>query len=174
MRNYTPATTKATPKSFRSNQTQIDPYLAKTQPKEFSICEQCYAVYHNKHWTLENPFVDEKTKGMKRGIYTLCPACQKIQDHFPLGFLSLSGSFIKNHKDEILHRIKNEEKMARGLNPLARIIEIHEGNGKMEISTTNEKLAQRIGKSLHKAFKGNLVYKWSNNNKFMRVEWMRD
>jgi len=171
MRRYSPRTARATPKSLRSSMSQEDPYLSKSAPKDYSVCRQCSAMYHNKHWSLKaksDPIMKKMTGT------ALCPGCQKIQDRFPAGILSLRGAFMKSHKDEILHRIKNEEQRALGFNPLSRIIEIHEFNGMIEITTTNEKLAQRIGKSLHKAFKGHLTYKWSGNNKFTRVDWMRE
>jgi NMD protein affecting ribosome stability and mRNA decay len=178
LRHYSPNTAKSTPKSIRSSISERDPYLAKANPKDFSVCRQCHAIYHNKHWTLETELTRSlsKVRPAERGrvAYTFCPACQKIQDHFPAGILSLKGSFMKEHREEILHRVKNEEQKARHFNPLARIIDIHEENGSIEITTTNEKLAQRIGKSLRKAYKGGLTYKWSQSNKFTRVEWMRE
>jgi len=36
---------------------------------------------------------------------------------------------------------------------------------------TTEKLAQRLGRSLRKARGGRLDYKWSHNNKFVRINW---
>jgi NMD protein affecting ribosome stability and mRNA decay len=178
MHHYSPNTAKSTPKSVRASISEIDPYLSKSNPKDFSICRQCHAIYHNKRWTLDTKSTRTLAKvrpaEQGRTVYTFCPACQKIQDRFPGGILSLKGSFMKEHREEILHRVKNEELKARHFNPLARIIDIHEENGAIEITTTNEKLAQRIGKSLHKAYKGDLIYKWSQSNKFTRVEWMRE
>ena len=43
----------------------------------------------------------------------------------------------------------------------------------IEITTTNEKLAQRIGKALHKAYSGDVAYKWSDP-KIARVNWHRE
>src|SRR4029450_12774887 len=105
MRSYSPRTARSTPKSLRSSMSQEDPYLSKTAPKDYSICRKCRAMYHNKHWSLKG-----KTDSMIKKVsgFTLCPACQKIQDHFPAGILSLRGGFMKAHKDEIMHRVKNE------------------------------------------------------------------
>jgi hypothetical protein len=44
----------------------------------------------------------------------------------------------------------------------------------MEISTTDEKLAQRIGREVHKACRGEVQYAWSDDVKLLRVRWMRD
>jgi hypothetical protein len=48
---------------------------------------------------------------------------------------------------------------------------IQAGNGDWRIDTTTEKLAQRLGRSLRKARGGKVVYKWSHNNKLVRVFW---
>ena len=43
----------------------------------------------------------------------------------------------------------------------------------IEITTTNEKLAQRMGKALHKAYSGTIEYKLSEDAKIARVYWRR-
>jgi len=45
--------------------------------------------------------------------------------------------------------------------------------GAMVISTTNEKMAQRIGRAIRKAFRGKVTYQWSHDNKLARVDWAR-
>jgi len=45
--------------------------------------------------------------------------------------------------------------------------------GAMVISTTNEKMAQRIGRAIRKAFRGYVTYQWSHDNKLARVDWAR-
>lgn len=44
----------------------------------------------------------------------------------------------------------------------------------LEITTTNEKLTQRIGKAIHKAYDGTIEYKFSEDNKLARVNWHRE
>ena len=56
-------------------------------------------------------------------------------------------------------------------NPLERIIRLDQLNGDWHIETTNEKLAQRLGRTMKKAKGGKVAYKWSHNNKFVRVVW---
>ncbi|MBI3599609.1 MAG: hypothetical protein HY097_03080 [Nitrospinae bacterium] len=50
---------------------------------------------------------------------------------------------------------------------------INKIKGGIEIQTTNEKLAQKIGKAVYKAYSGELEYKWSEQTKFVRVNWSR-
>lgn len=92
---------------------------------------------------------------------------------FPGGIVKIKGEFLAEHKSEIMHLIKNEEHRAKGLNPLERIMSISAIKNGIEITTTNEKLAQRIGKSLQKAYQGRVHYKWSDDTKLLRTEWER-
>jgi len=53
-------------------------------------------------------------------------------------------------------------------------MEIHEGEDGMELLTTDEKLAQRIGREIRKACGGSVEYRWSEDTKLLRVHWVRD
>jgi NMD protein affecting ribosome stability and mRNA decay len=104
----------------------------------------------------------------------VCPACQKIRHGYFEGEVTLaSGSFLTEHKEEILNLIHNEEDRAKGINPLERILSITEEKGKILVQTTNEKLTQRIGRLLEKAYQGKTEYHWSEDTKLLRVTWAR-
>lgn len=150
--------------------TAKDSYLLKIGPKDLAVCRGCSAVYHSKRWRLAT---DEELKGKKSLVKVFCPACQKIKDNFPGGYVTISGEFLKEHKEEILNLVKNKEQRAMYLNPLERIMAIKQGKNKIEITTTTEKFAQRLGQILHKAFRGEVEYKWSDDTKVARVNWSR-
>jgi len=156
----------------KSMDTCGDPYLLQDVRYESAVCKRCHAVYQNKRWNMDEELFQKMNewKGMKK---VLCPACQKIKDKFPGGIVTLKGDFLREHKDEIMNLIKNEEERAMGFNPLERIMEISSIEGGMELKTTNEKLAQRIGKSVYRAYQGRVGYKWSQDTKLLRVEWER-
>ena len=61
-----------------------------------------------------------------------------------------------------------------GINPLERIIRMEEKGEELEIATTDEKLAQRIGREVRKACQGTVEYKWSEDSKLLRVNWARE
>ena len=65
-----------------------------------------------------------------------------------------------------------EEERAKGINPLGRIVEIREPDGSIVVTTTNEKLAQRIGRTLKSTYQGHTTYRWSES-KFLSAEWQR-
>ncbi len=146
--------------------TEGDPYIPKIGPKDMAICKRCGAIYHNKRWSFR-----KRTERPTKEV--LCPACQKIRDGFAGGFVTIQGEFIKDHKEEILNLVRNKEERSMYYNPLNRIIEIKQKDDTIEITTTTEKLAQRIGQMLRKAFHGRVEYKWSSDVKMARVIWTR-
>jgi NMD protein affecting ribosome stability and mRNA decay len=156
----------------KSIDTASDPYLLSEGNNGKSVCKKCHAVYHNKRWYMDEALY-EKRVAQKSINKVLCPACRKVKDRFPGGILRLKGKFLKEHKSEIMNLIRNEEQKARGFNPLERIMGISSIKAGLEVTTTNEKLAQRIGKSLHKAYQGKIEYKWSSDTKLLRAEWER-
>ena len=72
---------------------------------------------------------------------------------------------------EVLRILRNEEAKARQKNPLERIMRLEKTGNGWKVETTTEKLAQRLGRSVRKARGGKLAFKWSHNNKFVRVLW---
>jgi NMD protein affecting ribosome stability and mRNA decay len=104
----------------------------------------------------------------------LCPACQKLRDYAPNGVLRLTGDFVALHRDEILNLIRNQTRKADSVNPLERVMSVEAQSNGIELTTTNEKLAQRIGRAIFKAYSGRVEYQWSPDNKLARVYWHRD
>ncbi len=156
----------------RNGKSIHDTYYNQALPQDYSYCNKCHAIFHHKHWYF-NP--DELEKLQKsNAVVVQCPACQKIEDKYASGIVTLKGDFIKEHREEILNLIHNEEERAMGLNPLERIIAITPQGEGYEVTTTHEKLAQRIGKRLHRSFSGNVAYRWTPQDKMARVCWNRD
>lgn len=144
-----------------------DTYLPRRSPKEVLQCSGCGAFYHRRRWTLKLP------PGLilpvrSRPIY--CPACAKVKDRRASGELHLVG-LRASDRGEVLRIIRNEEGRASEKNPLERIMRLEALDGKWKVQTTTEKLAQRLGRAVRKARGGRIAYKWSHNNKFVRVVW---
>jgi len=158
--------------SRKNVRTDTDPYFAKEGLPGVALCSVCTGIYKNKHWSFDEEEFKKLSKN-KKPSSVVCPACQKIKDGYPSGVVTLRGDFLKNHKGEILNLVRNEEERAKGNNFLERIIDIEDGYDKIVITTTNEKIAQRIGREVHKAYQGELEYKWSHDNKMVRIEWAR-
>ncbi len=162
------------PASRKNVDRETDPYLPLKSPSDEGSCSVCHAVRRNKRWYPE--WAEPARPSRRAGTVVLerCPACRKIADGFPAGVVLLGGGFLRDHRDEILKLVRNEERRAMGINPLERIISVTERDGRTEITTTDEKLAQRIGRQVRKACGGTVSYKWSEDSKLLRVEWVRD
>lgn len=149
-----------------------DPYLSKEAPKDMSICRKCRSVYHEKRW-YRNDELPEHLRS-KIGGEVFCPACQKIRDKYSEGFVIIEGNFPKEHREELMRLLEHKKSRAMSINPLEQIIEVKEHEGRIEITTTTEKFAQRIGKILTKAFNGKIEYKWTDDTKIARIIWVRE
>lgn len=150
-----------------------DPYITQTSSEETRVCTECRSIYTGRRWYLKEQVEPEKLRNQPVHN-TICPACRKIHDRSPGGIVHVAGSFVRDHKDDIMNLIRNEGDRAMAINPLERIMDIEINNGGYDVLTTNEKLAQRIGRALHKAYSGVVEYKWSEDNKLARVNWQRD
>lgn len=150
-----------------------DPYLLNSKPDEAAVCRRCRSVYAGHRWELESQAGNDLSKA-RHVAEVLCPACEKIKDRIPGGIISLSGDFFQKHEQEALSLIKREARKAIVINPMERIMGMERQKEGLTIWTTNEKLAQRLGRALYKAFRGSIEYNWSKNIKLLRVKWHRD
>lgn len=160
------------PASRKNVDRETDPYKPRKGAPEVGVCPTCHAISRKKRW-----YLDEKeyaSLAIAGAAARPCPACRKIADGFPAGVVTLRGAYLRTHRDEILRLVRNEEERSRGINPLERIMEIREGEDGMELLTTDEKLAQRIGREIRKACRGTVEYQWSEDTKLLRVHWVRD
>lgn len=152
-----------------------DPYIHDEQPAEQSVCRVCGDVYMSGRWYNPDQMPTKLDKPAHDQVNAVtCPACRKLKDRIPSGVLKLTGRFVLDHREEILNLIRNQTRKADLVNPLERIMTLKSQGDGIEITTTNEKLAQRIGKALHKAYSGHIEYKWSGDNRLARVNWHRE
>ncbi len=169
------STQKAYKLSYKKKSATTDSYLPRGASRSVSVCEGCRAVYMNKRWYTEGNVNETALLKNPEAVKIVCPACSKIRDNFPGGIVTLTGDYVLPHKQDLMNLIRNEEERARGFNPLERVMSVREnGYGSIVISTTNEKLAQRLGRAIKKAFHGEVTYRWSHDNKLVRVDWVRE
>ena len=142
-----------------------DPYMARSKPPEPALCPECGVVYHKGRW--------QRAARPVKAHEHLCPACHRIKDRFPAGYVKLSGDFLGAHRDEIRHLVRNEEHRESEDHPLQRIMDITEEGGVTSVTTTDVHLARRIGEALHHAYQGKLDIKYSQDEYVVRVTWER-
>lgn len=140
-----------------------DAYKARGKLLEPSVCTQCGAVFHQGRWQwLQAPANAHRA---------ICPACYRIHDHYPAGFLTMKGEFFRAHRDEIMHLVHNHEKHERKEHPLKRIMAVEEKDGTTLVTTTDIHLVRGFGEALHHAYQGELEYHYNPEQNLLRVSW---
>jgi NMD protein affecting ribosome stability and mRNA decay len=142
-----------------------DPYKSKSKPPEPTVCHECGAVFTSGRWQWA-----EAPDGAHEG---LCPACQRIRDRVPAGILTLSGPFLREHREEILNLVRNTEEREKAQHPLKRIMAVEEGDEETVITFTDPHLARGTGTALHHAWQGDLDYHYLEEEMLLRVHWRR-
>jgi NMD protein affecting ribosome stability and mRNA decay len=142
-----------------------DPYRHASKPPEPTVCPECKAIFTEGRWAWGDA-PDEANE-------QLCPACQRIQDRFPAGYVTIKGSFFEEHRDEIVSLIENHEKKEKAERPLQRIMAIDKKRDGLEITTTDSHLARGIAEALQGAYKGELKLRYSRDENLLRATWRR-
>jgi hypothetical protein len=143
-----------------------DPYQSRVKLREPTVCPQCAAVYQDGRWQWSEPPAP--------AYQELCPACHRSNDRYPAGTVTVSGSFVAAHKDEILGLARHQEQLEKGLHPMNRIMAIEEQAETILITTTDIHLPRRIGEALHRAYEGDLDFHYDEESYLIRVSWTRD
>ena len=145
-----------------------DLYRVARRPAELTVCPKCHASFQGGRWTWEKPTSEEEA------AQQVCPACQRIYDKFPAGYVTIKGEFFKEHRDEIVALIESHEKKEKAERPLQRIMGMDEKrDGSFEVTTTDSQLARGIGEAIHEAYKGDLKVRYSRDENLVRAVWKR-
>lgn len=152
--------------------TNADPYLPHKGLKEPACCSDCHAVYFGKHWIV-NPqaYADLSTRPETR--HTLCPACRKETEQYAQGVVTLRGDYFWKHEEEISNILTNVGNRSAAKSPLQHIVSIDRQGDAVTIETSDEKLAEQLGRAVHKAHQGKLQIHWSDGHDLCRVVWER-
>jgi NMD protein affecting ribosome stability and mRNA decay len=142
-----------------------DTYQSKGKPPEPTRCPDCGAVFHGGRWQ----WMDAPAGAHE----TLCPACMRIRDRFPAGFLALSGDFLAANEAEIRQLISHHEDHEKAEHPLQRVMDIEETPDGLMVTTTDMHLARGIGEALQHAYQGDLEYHYNPDQNLLRVSWSR-
>jgi hypothetical protein len=129
------------------------------------LCPECKATFRRGRWRW----------GMAPAgaVRRHCPACLRIAQRYPAGYITLSGAFFDAHRGEVLARIRHCETQEKGAHPLERVMAIVKASGGTQLTTTSTHLARLIGHALEHAFKGELSQSYSRGDNVLRVRWSR-
>lgn len=142
-----------------------DPYKDKGKPAGHAVCPDCSAVFERGRWQWGARHADAREER--------CPACRRIKDKLPAGFVRLEGPFLDAHRDEILHLVRNHEERAKAEHALERIMAIEPHADHTLITTTELHLARGIGEALQHAYQGKLDIHYNDAEALVRVRWQR-
>jgi NMD protein affecting ribosome stability and mRNA decay len=142
-----------------------DSYREGAKFHEPATCRDCGATYHKGRWTWGIPAADS--------VEQRCPACQRVHDDVPAGYVTMKGDFVLLHRDEILALARNCEAHEKEEHPLQRIMGIADRADGIEVTTTDGHLARGIAEALHEAFKGTVKVSFAKEENLVRAVWTR-
>ncbi len=129
------------------------------------ICGHCNAVFQNNGWQWLSAPIDS--------VLSRCPACTRVQQKTPAGYLSLLGNFAHDHRNEMLGLIHHIERREKATHPLKRIMWIEYQEDGVTVTTTDIDLTRDIGNALLRAYKGDLDHHLNNAEEILYVRWFR-
>ena len=142
-----------------------DPYQAKGKFAEPVVCSGCKAVYQHGRWAW-----GAAPEGARAAE---CPACHRIRDRQPAGYVTLSGDLTGGDRDTLVRLVRNVEEHENSEHPLHRIMGIEQDAGGIRVTTTDTHLPQRIGEALRHARKGHLEIAYGQDEYVVRVGWRK-
>ena len=131
--------------------------------RESAVCSQCGAPFAKKS-RVRNASPDNHNE-------MICPACMRIANRYPAGFIEVKGPFLEEYPDEVLGLICETAVQATEEHPLERIMAVIHDNKGIVITTTGTIVAQRIGEAVARTYSGNLRVQSADDEEFIRVFW---
>ncbi|MGA1190704.1 MAG: BCAM0308 family protein [Bdellovibrionota bacterium] len=150
-----------------------DAFQLRGKLRDGSSCKTCGVVFHKGLMRWATDIAEHESEEILPETLFECPACQRTREQVPGGVITIRGMFFHQHEEEIRNLIRRIEKEERSLHPMQRIIAIAPIRMGVEITTTYEHLARRIGESLRKAYHGELTIDYLKDEKLVRVLWCR-
>lgn len=142
-----------------------DTYQLRGKLHEPTVCAECGAVFHQGRWQwLASPAGAHEAT---------CPACHRIRDHFPAGFVVIGGPYFAAHRDELMKLLHHHADKEKAEHPLARIIAVEDTADGALVTTTDIHLARDLGAALHHAHQGELEFHYNEGENLLRVHWRR-
>jgi hypothetical protein len=143
-----------------------DAYKEKQKLPDPSLCTECGVLFSCGRWVW---------KGTDDAVHkTVCPACRRIIERNPAGFVMIQGRFYEERMDELKNLIYNTEKSETLQHPIERLIQIvHDADGTV-VTTTGIHIARRIGDAVSRAFGGDYSIQYLDEEKRVRISVTRD
>lgn len=142
-----------------------DAYRMKGKLPEPTACPVCGAVYQKGRWQWAQAPANAHSE--------TCPACHRLNDKLPAGFVTLEGPFFEAHRDEIISLVQHHVLHEKAEHPLKRIMEIERQDDSTLVTTTDIHLARGISEAVHHAYQGELALHYNAGEQQLRANWKR-
>jgi NMD protein affecting ribosome stability and mRNA decay len=142
-----------------------DAYRPGAKPRGPVHCPDCGALFRKGRWS----WGTAPAGALKRR----CPACLRIAEGSPAGYITMTGGFFTAHRDEVLARVRHIEQREKTTHPLERVMAIETAKGGVLVTTTSVHLARRVAHALESSFKGTLNVSYNHQDNLLRVRWSR-
>ena len=143
-----------------------DPYMARSKPREPTVCPECKVVFSGGRWQ----WLDDVPENANQET---CPACARIKDRVPAGFLTLKGDFFTQHRDEIMNLVNNKVETENKHHPMKRIMDIEDDGEQTVITFTEMHLPRGVAEAVNSAYKGDLKIDYLKEESMVRINWER-
>jgi NMD protein affecting ribosome stability and mRNA decay len=132
-------------------------------------CQTCGSLYLRRTWRAG---ARSRRLGLLPAEYDWCPACREQASAEYFGRLRVLRPLTPEVETEVRRRVANVERRARHTQPSRRLMRIDRFNDRLEIMTTSQQLAHRIGHELKKAFGGRVRYVWTDRENALDASWL--
>lgn len=129
------------------------------------VCPACHASVREGRW--------QWLQADPAAIEVRCPACRRIDDDFPAGFVTLEGQFFDRHRVELMNLIQTRANRAATQHPLSRLMSASDTPEGALLTTTDTHLAHEFGIALHDNFGGAVNFSYESDHEMLRVYWAR-
>lgn len=143
-----------------------DSYREDSKLHQPAVCPDCGATFRKGRWTWEAAEAGAEPHR--------CPACRRIRDALPAGYVTLKGAFVAAHRAQIEALLRGCEAREKAEHPLQRIIAIADAGEGLQVTTTDGHLARGLAQALHEAFKGTVEVKYAKEENLVRAVWERE
>ena len=140
-------------------------YRAEARQSDGVACPECHASVRDGRWQWLEAEPD--------AAEVRCPACRRIDDDFPAGFVSIEGEFFDRHRVELMNLVQTRANRAVAEHPLRRLMGSSDTPEGVLLRTTDTHLAHEFGTALHDDYGGAVNFRYESDNEMLRVHWAR-
>lgn len=136
------------------------------------VCPRCHSISNGKRW-FQDEDLYQCIRDMPEVRTVVCPGCQRLEANTYEGVVWLRSPLLSDSRDQAMHLIAHAEAQARRHNPASRVLAIEARGDTIQVFTTTNFLAERIGRAFQRSFKGTLQFNRAPGERFSRVHWSR-